>query len=115
MESVQDRYRRLFEDSPHGIFVTDQTRRLLDCNQALRALLGYGESEDLGDLDLVQDFFYSPADYQKFQDLSNLEGEFGKIKIKLKHRDGSSRHGFNERLMWFRGGRNNLSLTPTWI
>ena len=88
MESVQDRYRRLFEDSPHGIFVTDQARHLLDCNQALRALLGYGEAEDLAALDLMHDFFYSPADYQKFQDLSNLEGEFGKIKIKLRHRDG---------------------------
>ncbi len=88
LESVQDRYRRLFEDSPHGIFVTDQARRLLDCNQALRGLLGYGESEDLAALDLVDDFFYSPADYQRFQDLTNMEGEFGKIKIKLRHQDG---------------------------
>jgi PAS domain S-box-containing protein len=88
LESVQDRYRRLFEDSPHGIFVTDQARSLLDCNQALRTLLGYGESEDLAKLDLVNDFFYSPADYQRFHSLSALEGEFGKIKVNLKHRDG---------------------------
>jgi len=88
LESVQDRYRRLFEDSPHGIFVTDQARSLLDCNQALRTLLGYGESEDLAKLDLVNDFFYLPADYQRFHSLSALEGEFGKIKVNLKHRDG---------------------------
>jgi eukaryotic-like serine/threonine-protein kinase len=89
LESVRDRYRRLFEDSPHGIFVTDLAKGLLDCNPALRALLGYGESEDLAALDLGQDFFYSPADYQKFQNLSKLEGEIGKIKIRLRHRDGN--------------------------
>ncbi len=88
LESVQDRYRRLFEDSPHGIFVTDQDRRLLDCNQALRTLLGYEESEELAHLDLMHDFFYSPADYQRFQSLSLQEGDFGKIKVNLKHRDG---------------------------
>jgi PAS domain S-box-containing protein len=88
LESVQNRYRRLFEDNPQGIFVTDQNRRMLDCNQALRNLLGYGESENLDTLDLIHDFFYSPADYQKFQSLSTLPGDFGKVKICLKHRDG---------------------------
>ena len=88
LESVQDRYRRLFEDSPQGIFVTDQSRRLLDCNQALRVLLGYEDSENLADLDLGHDFFYSPADYQWFQNLATVEGEFGKVKVNLKHRDG---------------------------
>ncbi len=88
LESVQNRYRRLFEDNPQGIFVTDQNRRLLDCNQALRTLLGYGESDNLDSLDLIHDFFFSPADYQKFQSLASLPGDFGKVKVCLKHRDG---------------------------
>ncbi len=65
-----------------------RTGGLLDCNQALRNLLGYGESENLDTLDLIHDFFYSPADYQKFQSLSTLPGDFGKVKVCLKHRDG---------------------------
>jgi PAS domain S-box-containing protein len=88
LEEVQNRYRRLFEDSPQGIFVTDQARRLLDCNQALRTLLGYEDSADLTNLDLLSDFFYSPADYQRFQNLCSLAGEFQKVKVHLKHRDG---------------------------
>jgi len=99
LQSVQDRYHRLFEDSPHGIFVTDtvplpdgrgsdQGRRILDCNQALRTLLGYEDPEEVLQLDLVNDFFYSPADYQRFQELAQQAGEFGRIKVNLKHRDG---------------------------
>lgn len=88
LEMVQDRYRRLFEDSPHGIFVADQARRLLDCNPALRAILGYDESDNLQGLDLGQHFFYSPADFHLFQSLAAQEGEFDKVKVRLKHRDG---------------------------
>jgi PAS domain S-box-containing protein len=88
LEAVQNRYRRLFEDSPQGIFVTDQARRLVDCNQALKNLLGYGDAEDLAGLDLESELFYSPADYWRFQNRSTLAGEFAKIKVCLKHRDG---------------------------
>jgi len=88
LEMVQDRYRRLFEDSPHGIFVADHAKRLLDCNQALRALLGYDEAADLQGMELGQDFFYSPADFQLFQSLAAQAGEFSKVKVRLKHRDG---------------------------
>ncbi len=88
LEMVQDRYRRLFEESPHGIFVADHAKRLLDCNPALRAILGYGEADDLRGLPLAQDFFYSPADFQLFQSLAAQEGEFSKVKVRLKHRDG---------------------------
>ena len=78
LESVQNRYRRLFEDSPQGIFVTDQDRRLVDCNQALKNLLGYEDTENLADLNLESDFFYSPADYRRFHNLSTLAGEIRK-------------------------------------
>ena len=88
LEMVQDRYRRLFEDSPHGIFVVDRTRQLLDCNPALRAILGYEETADLKGLDLSRDFFYEPADVHLFQRLASHEGEFNKVKVRLKHRDG---------------------------
>jgi PAS domain S-box-containing protein len=88
LESVQNRYRRLFQDNPQGIFVTDQDRRVLDCNQALRTLLGYGDSENLDTLDLRDDFFYSPADYQRFRNLSTRSGDVGKVKVCLKHRNG---------------------------
>jgi len=89
LEMVQDRYRRLFDDSPHGIFVTDQSRRLVDCNPALLSLLGYDEkTEALAGVELGEDFFYSPADYQLFQTLSSQEGTFGKVRVRLKHRDG---------------------------
>jgi PAS domain S-box-containing protein len=88
LEMVQDRYRRLFDDSPHGIFVTDQARRLVDCNPALLALLGYEKSDDLAAVELGRDFFYSPADFQLFQTLSAHEGTFGKVRVRLKHRDG---------------------------
>jgi PAS domain S-box-containing protein len=88
LESVQNRYRRLFEDSPQGIFVTDQDRRLVDCNQALKNLLGYEDTENLADLNLESDLFYSPADYRRFHNRSTLAGEIEKIKVRLKHRDG---------------------------
>ncbi|MGQ9921900.1 MAG: protein kinase domain-containing protein [Desulfobacca sp.] len=88
LEMVQDRYRRLFEDSPQGIFVADESKRLLDCNPALRALLGFEDADDLHGLDLGQDFFYSPADFQLFQSLAAQAGEFSKVKVRLKHRDG---------------------------
>ncbi|AEB08328.1 protein kinase domain-containing protein [Desulfobacca acetoxidans] len=88
LQAVRDRYRRLFEDSPQGIFITDQTRRLLDCNQALKALLGYEAATEITEFDLAADLFYTPADYQRFYAMLNREGETGKVKVNLKHRDG---------------------------
>lgn len=46
IESV-DKYRHLFEQSPIGIYVTDQQGIILDANLACRALLGYGTLFDL--------------------------------------------------------------------
>ncbi len=88
LELIQERYRRLFEDSPHGIFVVDQAKRLLECNPALRTILGYEDDADLRGLDLARDFFYAPADFHLFQSLAAQEGEFGRVKVRLKHRDG---------------------------
>jgi PAS domain S-box-containing protein/putative nucleotidyltransferase with HDIG domain len=42
----EDRYRTMFENSPVGVFRATPEGRLIECNPALTALLGYESSED---------------------------------------------------------------------
>lgn len=88
LQAVQERYQRLFADSPEGFFVLDEAQRLVDANPAVRQLLGYDRPEDWAAITQVAELFYTPADYEKFRQALADAGQLGKLKVNLRHRSG---------------------------
>ncbi len=88
LQAVQERYHRLFADSPEGFFVLGESDRLLDANPAVRQLLGYDRPEEWAAVTQVADLFYTQADYEKFRQALGPEGRIGKFKVNLRHRQG---------------------------
>ncbi len=61
MHESQERYRALFQSSADGIVYTDNSGRILECNQAFAGMLGY-ESEDLKEMTYRE---LTPADWHQ--------------------------------------------------
>jgi predicted Ser/Thr protein kinase len=70
------------------MFFTTGESHLLDCNPALMALLGYASKDEILHLDLARDFFFSPQDYEHFQELVQKENLVHHFKINLKSKEG---------------------------
>jgi PAS domain S-box-containing protein len=45
LRATEERFRKVFENAPTGISITDTQGHMLECNAALRALVGYSEDE----------------------------------------------------------------------
>ncbi len=88
VQASQERYRRLFEDSPESMFFTTREGRLWDCNPALVSLLGYDSKDEMLRLETARDFFYSPEDYRRFQEQVGQGGAVADVKVNLRHREG---------------------------
>ena len=60
----EERFRRVFEDGPVGIWLVDHRRRTIEANPALTAMLGYSEEEfrDLSPLDITAPEDREPSD-----------------------------------------------------
>ena len=61
----EEKYRRLFEDSKDGIYITTIDGVLLDVNTSMMEILGYKNKDDLKNYN-VKDFYYYPSDRSKF-------------------------------------------------
>jgi len=88
-QASEERYRMLFERNVAGVFRTTLDGRILDCNDALAAYLGYASREDLLKRE-VWDLYHQRTDREKFlEDLKNDRAPTNR-RLQLKRKDGSS-------------------------
>lgn len=86
--SSERRYRRLFEESRHALYITTREGDFVDVNHAMLELLGYSRQELLR-LN-ARDLYACEADRQRFQREVEERGSVRNYEITLKDRD--SRH-----------------------
>lgn len=86
------KYRRLFETTKDMIFITSETGRFLDVNQALVDLLGYKTKQDLYNLKFVGKIFIDVIHWEVFQKQINLNGYVKDFEAGFKTRDGNRLH-----------------------
>ena len=88
-QASEERYRMLFERNVAGVFRTTLDGRILDCNDALAAYLGYASREDLLKRE-VWELYHQRTDREKFlEDLKN-DRALTNRRMQLKRKDGSS-------------------------
>ncbi|MGD0658363.1 MAG: PAS domain S-box protein [Syntrophorhabdales bacterium] len=88
VRASEEKYRRLFDATRHGIFVSSKEGKFLDCNQAVLSMLGYDNKEEFLALDLATNVYESPEDRKKFQEIVEREGYVKDYEVTYKTKAG---------------------------
>ena len=88
LRESEKRYRALFEGSRDAIYVTTQEGAIVDANQSMLDLFGYGREEMMG-LNVRRTYVY-PEDRRKFRQRIEREGFVRDYEIKLCKKDGTA-------------------------
>ena len=82
------RYKGFFDGEQHGLFLSSREGRFLDVNQNLVRLLGYGDRDELLEIDIENDLYFNPQDRQNFREIIENQGHVDNLKVNFKRKDG---------------------------
>jgi PAS domain S-box-containing protein len=87
---AEESYRKLFEGSVDGIYVTTPAGQLLDANPALARMLGYDSPADLiRDIgDIVRTIYVDPKARAEYQLRMERDGTVREFEYQVRRRDG---------------------------
>ena len=88
---AEESYRKLFEGSVDGIYVTTPAGALLNANPALARMMGYETPEDLirGIGDIAHTIYVHPAARAEYQLLMQRDGMVREFEYQVRQRDGA--------------------------
>ena len=88
---AEESYRKLFEGSVDGIYVTTPGGALLNANPALARIMGYDTPEDLihGIGDIADTIYVHPAARAEYQSLMQRDGMVREFEYQVRARDGA--------------------------
>ena len=87
---AEESYRKLFEGSVDGIYVTTPSGELLNANPALARMMGYGTPQALIEAahDIAQTIYVDPAARAEYQTLMQRDGTVREFEYQVRQRDG---------------------------
>jgi len=87
---AEESYRKLFETSIDGIYVTTPGGKLLNANPALARIMGYDRPEQLIESidDIAQNVYVNPAAREEFQRLMQRDGMVREFEYQVRQRGG---------------------------
>ncbi|HET7887657.1 MAG TPA: PAS domain S-box protein [Bradyrhizobium sp.] len=88
---AEESYRKLFESSVEGIYVTTPGGEILNANPALARMMGYGSPEALirGISDISHGVYVDAAARALYQELMQRDGMVRDFEYQVRRRDGS--------------------------
>jgi PAS domain S-box-containing protein len=88
---AEESYRKLFEGSVDGIYVTTPGGALLNANPALARMMGYETPQDLidGTTDIAHTIYVHPAARAEYQSLMQRDGMVREFEYQVRSRDGT--------------------------
>jgi PAS domain S-box-containing protein len=88
---AEESYRKLFEGSVDGIYVTTPAGALLNANPALARMMGYATPEDLirGISDVTHSIYVHPAARAEYQSLMQRDGMVREFEYQARQRGGT--------------------------
>jgi len=88
---AEESYRKLFEGSVDGIYVTTPAGALLNANPALARIMGYDTPEELigGIGDISKSIYVDPAVRAQYQFLMQRDGTVREFEYQVRRRDGA--------------------------
>jgi len=89
LKETEQRYRRIFDSSHYGYFLSSREGRFLEINDALINILGYSNRKEMLRLRLPEDLYVNPEDREILQSLIEKQGFVKDFKVDFKRKDGS--------------------------
>ena len=88
---AEESYRKLFEGSVDGIYVTTPAGSLLNANPALARMMGYDTPEELirGIGDVTESIYVHPAARAEYQSLMQRDGMVREFEYQVRQREGN--------------------------
>ncbi len=88
---AEESYRKLFEGSVDGIYVTTPAGALLNANPALARMMGYSSPEDLirGVADIAHTVYVHPEAREQYQVLMQRDGMVREFEYQVRQRGGA--------------------------
>ena len=91
---AERRYRELFDNIQEGIFFSTPEGRFVEVNDALVRILGYSSREEVIQLDIPTEVYFSPRRREELAELFDREGGLRNQEEVLRRKDGSPVHVF---------------------
>src|SRR5208282_2060645 len=91
---AERRYRELFDNIQEGIFFSTPQGRFVEVNDALVRILGYNSREEVIQLDIPTEVYFSPRRREELAELFERQGGLHNQEEILRRKDGSPVHVF---------------------
>ena len=89
---AERRYRELFDNIQEGIFFSTPEGRFVEVNDALVRILGYDSREEVLQLDIPSQVYFSPQRREELAAVLDREGGLRNQEAVLRRKDGSPVH-----------------------
>lgn len=88
---AEESYRKLFDSSIDGIYVTTPEGRLLNANPALARMMGYDTARELieGVTDIANSIYLDPSVRTEYQERMARDGMVREFEYQVRQRDGT--------------------------
>ena len=89
---AERRYRELFDNIQEGLFFSTPAGRFVEVNDAMVRMLGYATREELLQLDIPTQLYFSPQQREHHAEVMKQEGQLHNFAATFRRKDGSPIH-----------------------
>jgi PAS domain S-box-containing protein len=86
---AERRYRELFDNIQEGLFFSTPEGRFIEVNDAMVAMLGYSSREELLQVDIATQVYFSPEDRKRHLDAMEKNGHLRNFEATLRRKSGA--------------------------
>src|SRR6202007_2188240 len=86
---AERRYRELFDNIQEGLFFSTPEGRFIEVNDALVNMLGYSSREELLQVDIPTQVYFSPEDRQRHTEMLEKDGQLRNFEATLRRKNGA--------------------------
>jgi PAS domain S-box-containing protein len=86
---AERRYRELFDNIQEGLFFTTPEGRFIEVNDAMVAMLGYSSRDELLQVDIPTQIYFSPEERQRHAEAMEKDGHLRNFEATLRRKNGS--------------------------
>ena len=89
---AERRYRELFDNIQEGLFFSTPGGRFIEVNDAMVRMLGYASREELLQIDIPRQLYFSPEQREHHTEVMKENGHLRNFEATLQRKDGSPIH-----------------------
>ena len=89
---AERRYRELFDNIQEGLFFSTPEGRFIEVNDAMVRMLGYASREELLQIDIPRQLYFSPEQRESHSEVMKENGHLRNFEATLRRKDGSPIH-----------------------